>query len=300
MAWWQQRSWRNLSIEASYEAPGIEISICRWNWRSSFELIHKYHYHSLSLSLSPPPAGLRGFLEVGEGRRASSFSAMGPLIFNPAGVTLHNANDGGCQRLLICHIDPARMPIDERHMEQLNLTECLNLRHASLRAGLRRLAQETACPGFAQDALVEGLISTITVDLVRALGARAPESAQSMRGTLAPHRMRRIRNLVENIDIGRLPTVSEIATHLEMSTRHLLRAFRASMDMTIQSYLEDVNSERAKRLLAKGDMPLRDVATAIGFSSQSSFSYAFRRMNGETPAAFRRRLLGSKRGRRIN
>jgi AraC family transcriptional regulator len=48
--------------------------------------------------------------------------------------------------------------------------------------------------------------------------------------------------------------------------------------------------EHAKRMLA-GDQSVKAIAYSLGFSSPSSFSYAFRRVLGETPRQFRQRVL---------
>jgi AraC family transcriptional regulator len=46
--------------------------------------------------------------------------------------------------------------------------------------------------------------------------------------------------------------------------------------------------ERAKDLLRSTDLPVVDVAFAVGFSSQSHLSNWFLRMVGVSPAAYRR------------
>ena len=46
--------------------------------------------------------------------------------------------------------------------------------------------------------------------------------------------------------------------------------------------------ERAKRLLVAGES-VKTVAFAMGFSSPSSFTYAFRRAVGTSPSQFRHR-----------
>jgi AraC family transcriptional regulator len=53
-----------------------------------------------------------------------------------------------------------------------------------------------------------------------------------------------------------------------------------------------VNSrlEHAKRQLA-GDQSVKAIAYSLGFSSPSSFSYAFRKVIGESPRQVRQRVL---------
>jgi AraC family transcriptional regulator len=44
----------------------------------------------------------------------------------------------------------------------------------------------------------------------------------------------------------------------------------------------------ARHLLATSNLPIAEVALAVGFSSQSHFGGAFRTVTGESPARYRR------------
>jgi AraC-like DNA-binding protein len=54
--------------------------------------------------------------------------------------------------------------------------------------------------------------------------------------------------------------------------------------------LQQVRPDRAKELLAGGEMLVIDVCMAAGFSSLGSFSTLFTRRFGDTPSAYRRRV----------
>ena len=72
-----------------------------------------------------------------------------------------------------------------------------------------------------------------------------------------------------------------------LSKYHLLRAFTKETGITPYCYLETIRIDRAKELLKSGKSPA-EVAQATGFSDQSHFSNAFKRMIGLTPGQFRR------------
>jgi AraC family transcriptional regulator len=75
-----------------------------------------------------------------------------------------------------------------------------------------------------------------------------------------------------------------------MSYFHFSRAFKQSMGMTATNYIAGRRIERAKRMLEETELPISEIALRSGFSSQSHFTTAFRRLAGATPKAFRAAL----------
>jgi AraC family transcriptional regulator len=69
--------------------------------------------------------------------------------------------------------------------------------------------------------------------------------------------------------------------------RQLTRGFRASRGCTIGEYAARNEIDRAKELLTAGES-IKVIAASLGFASPSSFTYAFRRATGQTPAQFRK------------
>jgi AraC family transcriptional regulator len=53
-------------------------------------------------------------------------------------------------------------------------------------------------------------------------------------------------------------------------------------------YVTRQRIERAKRMLAQGDRSVAEIGFEVGFGESSSFTAAFRKMTGTTPARFRR------------
>jgi AraC family transcriptional regulator len=82
-------------------------------------------------------------------------------------------------------------------------------------------------------------------------------------------------------------TLAELAMVARMSVRHFCRAFRASEGCSPHQYLLRQRIERAKALINARAMPLAEVAQCVGFSDQSQFTRAFRKLSGITPAAHR-------------
>jgi AraC-like DNA-binding protein len=82
-------------------------------------------------------------------------------------------------------------------------------------------------------------------------------------------------------------TVPHLATLAGLSTFHFIRAFRAESGVTPHQYLRDRRLARARELLVTTPLPVTDVCDAVGFQSLGSFCALFKRVTGESPAAYR-------------
>lgn len=112
-------------------------------------------------------------------------------------------------------------------------------------------------------------------------------------GGMAPHKLRRALALIDHHlsdeEEGRV-ALRAVASDVHMSYFHFSRAFKQSMGMTATNYIAERRIERAKKMLAETDLPISEIALRSGFSSQSHFTTAFRRLAGATPKAFRAAL----------
>jgi len=68
--------------------------------------------------------------------------------------------------------------------------------------------------------------------------------------------------------------------------------FLRHFGMTPTDYLTALRVAHAQRLLLSSELGVLEVALESGFGSPSRFYAAFTRLVGESPGAFRRRLLG--------
>jgi len=85
-------------------------------------------------------------------------------------------------------------------------------------------------------------------------------------------------------------TVADLSNVACLSIFHFTRAFAATMGMPPHRYVSRRRLESAKAMIASGHASLREIALDCQFSSESSFTRAFRRVIGMTPAAYRRTL----------
>jgi AraC-like DNA-binding protein len=82
-------------------------------------------------------------------------------------------------------------------------------------------------------------------------------------------------------------TVAALARMAQLSPYHFIRAFRAETGLTPHRYLRERRLARARELLVTTPLPITEICDAVGFQSLGSFSALFRRVTGETPAAYR-------------
>ena len=84
-----------------------------------------------------------------------------------------------------------------------------------------------------------------------------------------------------------VPTLAEVAGRLGMSTRTLQRRLSAD-GLAYQDLVLDARKSLSEQLLRRTDYVLAEIAFLTGFSDQSTFTRAFKRWYGQTPANYRR------------
>ena len=110
----------------------------------------------------------------------------------------------------------------------------------------------------------------------------------------SPHRLddRRLRRVLAYVEehLADDITVADLANVACLSVFHFTRAFAAAMGVPPHRYVSRRRLESAKAMIATGRASLSEIAHDCRFSSQSSFTRAFRRATGMTPAEYRRTL----------
>lgn len=84
-----------------------------------------------------------------------------------------------------------------------------------------------------------------------------------------------------------VPPLSLVAAQLGMSDRTLQRRL-AQSGIAYQDLVANARRNLAENLLHNTDFALAEISFLTGFADQSSFSRAFKRWHGQTPANFRR------------
>ena len=87
-------------------------------------------------------------------------------------------------------------------------------------------------------------------------------------------------NLTEPLNLN------EIAEIVHLSPIHFHNCFKVSVGKTLRDYVEEQRLKKAIKLLLTTDYSLTKIAFECGFSSQSYFSYVFKRKMNKTPREY--------------
>lgn len=90
-----------------------------------------------------------------------------------------------------------------------------------------------------------------------------------------------------------LLSLNQVADHFAISPRTLTRKLEAA-GAHFQEIKDELRRDIALNLLTRGTTPLKQIATDLGFSDQSTFQRAFVDWTGVPPAEYRRRTKPSK------
>lgn len=116
-------------------------------------------------------------------------------------------------------------------------------------------------------------------------GLRAASAPQ--RGGLSGWQERRAMEIMR-AGLAEELTIADIARECRLTPNHFARAFRQSTGRTPHRFLTELRVEEAKRLLARPELRLAEIAQLCGFGDQSHFTRVFGRHVGMSPGAWRR------------
>lgn len=176
------------------------------------------------------------------------------------------------QRLpLMCADFPCKSP---RHMIELR----------TLLAGAKRFNQPYAAlrfPNHIQDlqiirnaAEIPRFIRRAPASMIEALLVRESIALETQR--------------VLQLALPVLLSLTEVAERLAVSPRTLHRRLEEA-DLSFQQIKDNLRRDIALHLLTRGSTPLKQIATDLGFSDQSTFQRAFVQWTGLPPGEYRRR-----------
>ena len=128
---------------------------------------------------------------------------------------------------------------------------------------------------------------TLVLGLFESLFARLKQPTPlTVSGTLSPLQLARVREFMEAHLCEKI-VLEDLSQLVDLDRFRFLKLFKRATGMTPHAWLLRLRLERALALMRQHrQMPMTEVAHAVGFFDQSHFTRAFRRAYGVTPAQF--------------
>jgi AraC family transcriptional regulator len=206
-------------------------------------------------------------------RGADVLCEPGTLFFKPAGEPHTNVYGARPSRSLIIDA-PASLDDRLRPAQQLFDRFRVSRDGASNRLAAR-IADELKQPDDAAQLAIEGLL----LELLAAALRREPafdDRLGDARDYMRAHWATRI-------------TLAEVANACNLTPTRLARTFRRAYGLTPGEFQRRLRAEWAADEMQRSDRPIAEIALAAGFADQSHLNRVFKRVFGETPAAYRNR-----------
>lgn len=248
---------------------------------------------------SPDPRIMLFFNDVSRSiclsdRAAAASSGWRPMLralYVPAGVPMWTRFDTPHQFThLDLHLNRAWLlqrlsPMMTAEAAQAALRQPVEVQDVDALASIAQalageIAAPTRGPQFAESlavALVVGLIDTDP----------APQPEMATQGGLAPHQMRRLRQMFQDQGGKRL-TNADLSAAVGLSEGWFCRAFKQTTGKTPLQWQQEQRIAMVKETLMQGDLSIADVALRYDFADQGHLTRVFRQYEGTTPAAWRR------------
>ncbi|WGD53103.1 AraC family transcriptional regulator [Bradyrhizobium sp. CB1650] len=139
------------------------------------------------------------------------------------------------------------------------------------------------------DALFRHQLMDLLATRLLAAYAGSPVMFQPVMGGLAPKVLvRAIERLRSESDAD--VSLAALAADAGLSRFHFCRAFKESTGLSPHAWLRQHRLEQAMKMLRDTETSIVSVAAELGYSSQTAFAAAFRKLTGESPSDWRRHM----------
>ena len=99
--------------------------------------------------------------------------------------------------------------------------------------------------------------------------------------------MKVVNEMISDPDLN----VESLSDKIGISRAHLNRKMKELMGVSPSDFIRNVRLQKSCEILRQSDIDVTQVAYAVGFTSQSHFSTAFKRVYGMTPREYREQLM---------
>lgn len=208
--------------------------------------------------------------------RLERSSEVASLIIHPPDEEHAVKFHGAGARVFSFHVKP------QMHERIRGFTKVLDAPAAFTGGPPTWLAAQLYRESKALDGVAPLILESLVLEIVAATSGRA----ESLREKGSSRWLVRAReylhaHFAENI------SSSTLAELVGVHPVYLAREFRRAFNCTMGEYVRRLRIEAACRKLSSSDLPLAEIALAVGFYDQSHFSNAFKRLTSLTPVQYR-------------
>jgi AraC-like DNA-binding protein len=82
-------------------------------------------------------------------------------------------------------------------------------------------------------------------------------------------------------------SLTKLAKVVNISPTHLSEKFKQVTGVNFVDYVAHTRFDKARQLLANGDLRISEIAFEVGFQSLSQFNRVFKKLSGKSPTAYR-------------
>jgi AraC family transcriptional regulator len=141
----------------------------------------------------------------------------------------------------------------------------------------------------ALDTLFRHQLTDLLATRLLAAHAGSPTTFQPTMGGLSPKvLLRAIERLRSDSEAD--VSLDALASDAGLSRFHFCRSFKESTGLSPHAWLRQHRLEQAMNMLRESDESIVSIAAALDYSSQTAFAAAFKKLTGETPSDWRRRV----------
>lgn len=131
---------------------------------------------------------------------------------------------------------------------------------------------------------IESLSQALMIHLAQHYAQLPCSLPRANAGPLTKHTIHRAQAFIQ-AHLDQSLSLAQIAEQVNLSAFHLTRLFKQTTGQALHQYVIAQRLERARQLIAQGKLPLKAVASQVGFADQSHLTRHFRRAFGITPRA---------------
>lgn len=175
--------------------------------------------------------------------------------------------------------------VTQRYVADVQLHDVLKSPDPIVTAAVAAITREAEHHELGGALYVEAVATQLIVHLLRKYASvtfREPIG----KGKLSPAQARRLTAYIDDRLHERLD-LQTLAAAVGMGMWTFIRHFRESFGQTPHAYIIDRRIDRARRLLAEGSLPIKEIASLCGFADQAHMTRMFQTHLHTTPAMLR-------------